>query len=80
MNLSRRYVSRLLSERGDLPQRRIRRERTLIAERLLSGRFPVIAASLEEAARLSGFSSPRALRDALRETEAGDEQAVETSH
>lgn len=68
MNLSRRYVSKLLSETGDTPQRRIRRERLRVATRLLSGRDPAVAASIEEAARLSGFPSPRALREALRES------------
>ncbi|MGC0369424.1 hypothetical protein [Microbacterium sp. SLBN-111] len=70
MNLSRRYVSKLLSDTGDSPQRRIRQERLRVATRLLSGRDPAVAASIEEAARLSGFPSARALREALRESGA----------
>lgn len=70
MNLSRRYVSKLLSETGDAPQRRIRLERLRVATRLLSGHDPAVAASIEEAARLSGFPSARALREALRESAA----------
>lgn len=70
MNLSRRYVSKLLSETGDAPQRRIRLERLRVAMRLLSGHDPAVAASIEEAARLSGFPSARALREALRESAA----------
>ncbi|WP_076493401.1 hypothetical protein [Microbacterium sp. RURRCA19A] len=70
MNLSRRYVSKLLSVRGDSPQQRIRNERLRVATQLLSGNEPAVVASIDEAARLSGFPSPRALREALRESKA----------
>ena len=70
MNLSRRYLSKLLSARGDSPQQRIRKERLRVATRLLSGREPAVVASIGEAARRSGFPSPRALREALRESNA----------
>nr|WP_303046687.1 hypothetical protein [Microbacterium sp. RURRCA19A] len=41
-----------------------------MATQLLSGNEPAVVASIDEAARLSGFPSPRALREALRESKA----------
>lgn len=72
--LSLRQLQRMFAAEGDTPSRYLRRTRTAMCQHLLEQRA-TSGLSIEEIARRSGFTSVRAMRRAMRDTEAAGDRS-----